>query len=99
MRHIYEVCFDSYILEGDEDTRLAVIVTVYIQPGTPDVMYLPNGDPGYPGDPAELYDWSIDDRLGRSWDFEDLCEQDQQRLESEAWTQWQENNDLEPEDF
>lgn len=22
-------------------------------PGTPDVMYLPNGDPGYPGDPAE----------------------------------------------
>jgi len=23
-------------------------------PGTPDVWYLPNGDPGYPGDPAEL---------------------------------------------
>ena len=23
-------------------------------PGTPDVLYLPNGDPGYPGDPAEL---------------------------------------------
>jgi hypothetical protein len=23
-------------------------------PGTPDVMYLPNGDPGYPGDPPEL---------------------------------------------
>jgi hypothetical protein len=22
-------------------------------PGTPDVMYLPNGDPGYPGDPPE----------------------------------------------
>lgn len=23
-------------------------------PPTPDVMYLPNGDPGYPGDPEEL---------------------------------------------
>ena len=23
-------------------------------PGTPDVMYMPNGDPGYPGDPPEL---------------------------------------------
>ena len=23
-------------------------------PGTPDVWYLPNGDPGYPGDPAEI---------------------------------------------
>lgn len=24
-------------------------------PGTPDVMYLPNGDPGYPGEPPEFY--------------------------------------------
>jgi len=24
------------------------------QAGTPDVWYLPNGDPGYPGDPEEL---------------------------------------------
>ena len=23
-------------------------------PGTPDVWYLPNGDPGYPGDPPEM---------------------------------------------
>lgn len=23
-------------------------------PSTPDVMYLPNGDPGYPGDPEEF---------------------------------------------
>lgn len=26
----------------------------YYHPATPDVMYLPNGDPGYPGDPAEF---------------------------------------------
>ena len=32
-------------------------------PGTPDVMYLSNGDPGYPGDPAEcsvLKAWRVD---------------------------------------
>lgn len=29
-------------------------VTFNYRPGTPDVLTLPNGDPGYPGDPAEL---------------------------------------------
>ena len=28
-------------------------------PGTPDVFYLSNGDPGYPGDPAEVEFTSI----------------------------------------
>lgn len=28
-------------------------VDVNYAPATPDRMYLPNGDPGYPGDPAE----------------------------------------------
>lgn len=32
-------------------------------PGTPDVYYLPNGDPGYPGDPEEL-EWSASLRVG-----------------------------------
>jgi hypothetical protein len=32
--------------------RLTTPYTYY--PGTPDVFYLPNGDPGYPGDPPEL---------------------------------------------
>lgn len=33
-------------------------------PGTPDVWYLPNGDPGYPGDPAELeiHELTVDDK-------------------------------------
>lgn len=31
-----------------------VEVTGTYAPGTPDVMYLPNGDPGYPGDPEEF---------------------------------------------
>jgi hypothetical protein len=29
-------------------------ITVEITPSTPDVWYLPNGDPGYPGDPGEI---------------------------------------------
>lgn len=34
--------------------ELDVVVEGTYTPATPDVMYLPNGDPGYPGDPAEL---------------------------------------------
>lgn len=41
--------FDFGIL-GEREVE----VTYKYSPGTPDVMYLPNGDPGYPGDPAEL---------------------------------------------
>lgn len=32
--------------------ELEVTVKYTYSPGTKDVMYLPNGDPGYPGDPA-----------------------------------------------
>jgi len=35
---------------GEQDVTFAVIYS----PATPDVRYLSNGDPGYPGDPAEL---------------------------------------------
>jgi len=37
-------------VNGDE---LDVVVEYTFSPGTPDVMYLSNGDPGYPGDPGE----------------------------------------------
>lgn len=37
-----------------ETDNLRLKVTFEYSPGTPDVMYLPNGDPGYPGDPPEL---------------------------------------------
>lgn len=38
------------IMIGEQDFEVEFDYT----PGTPDVMYLPNGDPGYPGDPEEL---------------------------------------------
>lgn len=31
------------------------LVTFTHSPGTPDVRTLPNGDPGYPGDPPEFF--------------------------------------------
>ena len=36
------------------DTDLEVEVEFDYFPGTPDVMYMRNGDPGYPGDPEEV---------------------------------------------
>ena len=33
---------------------LTLGIDAWYSPGTPDVMYLPNGDPGYPGDPPEV---------------------------------------------
>lgn len=37
---------------GDEEVD--VLVEGFYWPGTPDVRHLPNGDPGYPGDPPEV---------------------------------------------
>ena len=34
--------------------ELEVEVEFDYSPGTPDVMYLPNGDPGYPGEAPEM---------------------------------------------
>lgn len=34
--------------------ELPLLAEFNYTPGTPDVMYLSNGDPGYPGEPPEL---------------------------------------------
>ncbi len=39
---------------GKQMGEADVVVEYSYSPGTPDVMYLKNGDPGYPGDPPEL---------------------------------------------
>lgn len=44
----------AMILYFAEQGDLRLKVTFDYNPGTPDVMYLSNGDPGYPGDPPEL---------------------------------------------
>ncbi|CAB4120838.1 hypothetical protein UFOVP2_16 [uncultured Caudovirales phage] len=44
------------------------LCTVETSPGTPDVMYMPNGDPGYPGDPPEFAVVKVELQLGpHSW--------------------------------
>jgi len=43
-------------------------------PPTPDVMYLSNGDPGYPGDPEEFYVTKVELKHGAEWiDISLLC--------------------------
>ena len=70
-----------------EDAEL--LVQANYTPGTPDVYYLSNGDPGYPGDPPELdivailvrprgYAVALPTELG-SWDEQTLT-----RLADEA---------------
>jgi len=36
------------------DTEVSFLVSYSYSPGRPAVMYLRNGDPGYPADPAEI---------------------------------------------
>lgn len=36
------------------EEEIAVEIEFDYTPGTPDVFYMRNGDPGYPGDPAEV---------------------------------------------
>lgn len=66
-----------------------LVVEYTLTEGTPDVYYLSNGDPGYPGDPEEL-EWSasllvdgVEVPLDEDWlntrFFEDLIREDVQR--------------------
>jgi len=49
MSHTITLCVYCGLL-GENDIEFVVDYS----PGTPAVMYLSNGDPGYPGDPCEL---------------------------------------------
>lgn len=53
-------------------------ITGEYSPGTPDVWYLRNGDPGYPGDPEEF---SISSATYNSIDVTDLID----ALDVNAW--------------
>ncbi len=39
---------------GKQMGEADILVKYSYSPGTPDVVYLKNGDPGYPGDPPEV---------------------------------------------
>ena len=51
----FEVSYSNYeISYKDMYVFLDIIIEGDATSGTPDVYYLPNGDPGYPGDPGEF---------------------------------------------
>ena len=54
-------------------------------PETPDVHYLPNGDPGYPGDPCEMSFLTLNeiDETGREINAMPLLEDD--KVADEIW--------------
>lgn len=58
-------------------------ITFEFRAGRPAVMYLRNGDPGYPADPDEIEFVSISPGAGDAGAFSDLA---QQALEDEAQT-------------
>ena len=49
-------CYKEFFL--DNEVKIGVTYDYY--PASPDVWYLSNGDPGYPGSPAEVEIESID---------------------------------------
>ncbi len=53
MKYIPTIYTLPYTFDAGEAGEFEVEVHFTYSPGTPDVMYMPNGDPGYPGDPAE----------------------------------------------
>jgi len=57
-------------IDGEETDLLITAVADY-SPAAPDVHYLPNGDPGYPGDPesiefSEIHIEGTEDELSES---------------------------------
>lgn len=70
-------------VEGEE---VEVTVDYRFTEGTPDVYYLSNGDPGYPGDPPEVEVvgvWRTGDKAKTDL-WEKLPKEVQERLEEEA---------------
>jgi len=66
-----------------EDVSAHVVVEANYIPGAPDVWYMSNGDPGYPGDSAEVEITLISDGE-KNIDFDQLSEHNQNKLCNEA---------------
>jgi hypothetical protein len=63
-----KLCCD---LIGEDDVSCAFLVRY--SPGTDDVMYMTNGDPGYPGDPAECEVLGCYRETGEALSSESFC--------------------------
>ena len=83
MAKSHKFSIKSFIIVNEEEISVTVNGDVY--PGTPDVHYPSNGDPGYPGDPPECNVDSIVDANKKEYFFDDLDDSDKERIEGEAW--------------
>lgn len=83
MTYTYEINLER----PDDDGYREVRATVHYRytKGTPDVYYLRNGDPGYPGDPDEFEVLRVVDAAGNEYSlteqeedqvYQQLCEQE-----------------------
>jgi hypothetical protein len=62
---------------GNDDREWKVVFNFH--PETPDVYYLSNGDPGYPGDPAEVDIITISSD-GKPCDLSSFTEEEQDKI-------------------
>jgi hypothetical protein len=69
---------EEFNLNG-ESVTLELEVEYSYSPGTPDVHYLPNGDPGYPGDPPEV-EWTAK--------VKDITFAEVQNVSLGTWKEW-----------
>lgn len=74
---MYTVEFHTY---DNNDAQLTGSATY--EPSTPDVPYLSNGDPGYPGDP-ELITIDQIHRDGVEFDPDELAESERERCDDQ----------------
>jgi hypothetical protein len=74
------------VIELKNGTEVEVVVEYSWSPSTPDVFYLSNGDPGYPGDPeeAEILGITEDKKGGRVIGEDEISEETMRALEEQA---------------
>ncbi len=82
------VTFTSYITHNEAE--ITVEVQADVTPGAPAVWYMPNGDPGYPAEPAECEITSVTDEDGNEY-VAVLSEYERDRLEETAFEKFENN--------
>lgn len=71
-------------LEQDDEMEIPVEIEFSYTKEVPAVMYLPNGDPGYPSEPAEIEITNVIGDDGNEYDFDELSEDNQNILYEKA---------------
>ena len=68
----------------EDDREVKVSVTYHFTSARPAKMYLRNGDPGYPEEPAGVEVLKIEDDAGNMYDYDNLSDGDKDRIREEC---------------